>query len=316
MKSKKTKKTFLSRFWGLGIIALFIIVSKTEIGQNELKNILTEVIHLETATIVSKDRVERAPDVTLEGKELRVHFIDVGQADSIFIELPNNQTMLIDAGETGNGPEVVSYINDAGYSTLDYVVATHPHADQIGGMATIIEQLKINKFFMPKKEQTTNIFEKMIDALTNKSVDVYTAKSGVVILEEGALRIEIVAPTSDTYSDLNNYSAVLKLSYGENSFLFTGDAEVNSEEQISLDVEADVLKVGHHGSDSSTSTDFLRRVNPKYAVISVGEGNKFDHPSPSVIAKLEQAGVETFRTDLLGTIVFRSDGQNITILDE
>jgi competence protein ComEC len=119
----------------------------------------------------------------------------------------------------------------------------------------------------------------------------------------------------DAYTDLNNYSAVVKLTYGENSFLFTGDAETVSEEQITLDIEADVLKVGHHGSDSSTSIDFLRRVNPKYAVISVGEGNKYDHPSSSVISKLEQAGVEIYRTDLLGTVIFRSDGQNISILD-
>ena len=315
MKSKKTKRTFLSRFWALGIAFLFIIVSTTGIGQNELKNILLDVIHMETATIVSNDRMAKTPGVSTDGKELRVHFIDVGQADAIFIELPNQQTMLIDAGETGNGAEIVSYVHHAGYSTLDYVVATHPHADHIGGMATVIEQLTINKFFMPKKEQTTKIFEKMIDALSSKSVDVYTARSGVVILEEGALRIEIVAPTTDTYSDLNNYSAVVKLSYGENSFLFTGDAEVDSEELISLDVEADVLKVGHHGSDSSTSTDFLRRVNPKYAVISVGEGNKYDHPSPSVIDKLEQAGVEIYRTDLSGTIIFRSDGQNLSIVD-
>ncbi|MGB4589405.1 MAG: ComEC/Rec2 family competence protein [Clostridiaceae bacterium] len=313
MKSKKSKKTFLSRFSVWGMIALFIIVSTTGIGQNELKSILSKVIRLETATIVSNDHVERVPDLNLEGKELKVHFIDVGQADSIFIELPNSQSMLIDAGETGNGPEVVSYIKNAGYQTLDYVVATHPHADHIGGMATVIEELSINKFFMPKKEQTTKIFEKMIDALTTKSVEVYTAKSGVVIFEEGALRIEIVAPTSDTYSDLNNYSAVIRLTYGENSFLFTGDAEVDSEEQISQNLEADVLKVGHHGSDSSTSRDFLNRVNPKYAVISVGEGNKYDHPSPSVISKLEEAGVEIYRTDLLGTIVFQSDGHNISI---
>lgn len=315
MKSKKTKKTFLSRFWALGIIALFMIVSTTGIGQNELKNILSEVIRLETATIVSNDQVAKGSAINLDGKELRVHFIDVGQADAIFIELPSGKTMLIDAGETGNGAEIVSYIKNAGYSTLDYVVATHPHADHIGGMATVIDQLTINQFYMPKKEQTTNIFEKMIDGLTNKNVDVYTAKAGTIILEEGVLRVEIVAPTSDTYSDLNNYSAVVRLSYGENAFLFTGDAETDSEEQITLDIEADVLKVGHHGSDSSTSTDFLKRVNPKYAVISVGEGNKYDHPSPSVINKLEQAGVEIYRTDLLGTIIFRSDGQSLSIVD-
>lgn len=315
MKRKKSKKTLFSRFWVLSIAFLFIIVSTTGIGQNELKNILSEVIRLETATIVSKDHVAKAPAFNPDGKELRVHFIDVGQADAIFIELPNKQTMLIDAGEAENGVEVVSYIKDAGYSTLDYVVATHPHADHIGGMTTVIEQLKINKFFMPKKEQTTKIFEKMIDALTNKSINVYTARSGVVILEEGALRIEIVAPNSDTYTDLNNYSAVIKLSYGENTFLFTGDAEADSEKQISQDIKADVLKVGHHGSDSSTSIDFLARVNPKYAVISVGEGNKYDHPSPSTLSKLEKAGIKIYRTDLSGTIIFRSDGKNLSILD-
>lgn len=315
MKRKKSKKTVLSRFWALGIAFLFIIVSTTGIGQNELKHILSEVIRLEAATIASNDRVAKAPGVNTDGKELRVHFIDVGQADAIFIELPNRKTMLIDAGEAENGAEVVSYISDAGYSTLDYVVATHPHADHIGGMATVVEQLPINKFFMPKKEQTTKVFEKMIDALSNKNVDVYTAKSGVVILEEGALRIEILAPTTDTFSDLNNFSAVVKLSYGENSFLFTGDAEADSEELITSDVEADVLKVGHHGSDSSTSTDFLARVNPTYAVISVGEGNKYDHPSPSIISRLEKAGIEIYRTDLLGTIIFQSDGQNLSILE-
>lgn len=315
MKRKKSKKTFLSRFWALGIAFLFIIVSTTGIGQNELNDILSEVIRLGTATIASKDHVAKAPGMKTDGKELRVHFIDVGQADAIFIELPNKQTMLIDAGETGNGAEVVTYIKDKGYSTLDYVVATHPHADHIGGMTTVIEQLEINKFLMPKKEQTTKIFEKMIDALTSRSVDVYTAKAGVVILEEGALRIEIVAPLTDNYTDLNNYSAIVKLSYGEHSFLFTGDAETLSEKQISQNIEADVLKVGHHGSDSSTSSEFLARVNPKFAVISVGEGNKYDHPSPSIISKLEKAGIEIYRTDKLGTIVFRSDGQNLSILE-
>jgi len=254
-----------------------------------------------------------ATAVPTAGAKLRVHYIDVGQGDSEFIELPNGQTMLIDAGNPENGSEIVSYIKDLKYSKIDYLIATHPHADHIGGMATVVNELKIGKIYMPKKSTTTKTFEGLLAAIKNKGLTVNTAQAGVSLLKAGNISIDILAPVNISGDDLNQYSAVIKITYGENKFLFMGDAGEMSESQITADVKADVLKVGHHGSNTATSQAFLNKVSPKYAVIEVGKGNSYGHPTAATLAKLNSAGVKVYRTDESGTIIFTSDSKAITI---
>ncbi|WMJ24345.1 MBL fold metallo-hydrolase [Paludicola sp. MB14-C6] len=244
---------------------------------------------------------------------LKAHFLDVGQGDSIFIELPNKETMLIDAGNNADGNKIVNYIKNKGYSTLNYLVATHPHADHIGGMATVVESLGIGGIYMPRATTTTKTYETLLTTIQLKGLKIKTAKAGVSIINYGDLKIDIVAPNSDSYKDLNDYSAVLKLTYKNNSFLLTGDSETVSESEITANVKADVLKVGHHGSNSSTSNAFLSKVSPKYAVISVGKGNSYGHPTADTLTKLNKAGISIYRTDEVGTIIFTSDGAKITV---
>lgn len=290
-------------------------VIETPIKNNETP-VETPIVAIPIETPVEQiETVQENPVVNLPTiimKDLKVHFIDVGQADSIFIELPNGQSMLIDAGEAGNGPQVLSYVKNLGYNKLDYVIATHPHADHIGGMTFVINGIEIDSFYMPNKEHTTKTFENMIDALTVKNVSVYKAKAGVSILDQDGLSVNLLAPVSSSYTDLNNYSAVVMLKYQSNSFLFMGDAEIQVESQLSS-VKAEVIKIGHHGSDSSTMASFLSKVNPQYAVISVGTGNSYGHPANETILKLKDAGVNTYRTDQLGTIIFTSNGSSISV---
>lgn len=245
---------------------------------------------------------------------LVVHYIDVGQGDSTFIELPNGETMLIDAGERDRGDSVVAYINSAGYKKIDYLIGTHPHSDHIGGMAQVVNSLDIGKIYMPKAQTDTAVFENLLIAIKNKGMKIQTAKAGVTILS-GNLTVEILSPTEEEYDNLNNYSAVVKITYGSTSFLFMGDAESLVENEISADVSADVIKVGHHGSNTSSSSQFIKRVGASIAVISVGEGNSYGHPDSAVVSAWEKSGAVVMRTDLCGTIVIGSDGTEITTAD-
>jgi beta-lactamase superfamily II metal-dependent hydrolase len=232
----------------------------------------------------------------------------VGQGDAIFIELPTKETMLIDAASSNDAPDIIRYIREAGYSKIDYVIATHPHADHIGGMAEVVRSLDIGTFYMPKKAHTTKTFENMLLAVKAKNLGIHTAKAGVLLIDQGNLKVTMVAPVGETYTELNDYSAVIRLDYGSSSFLFMGDAEMKSEEEITADIDTDVLKVGHHGSDSSTSESLLARVTPDHAVISAGEGNTYGHPTPTTLDALTSRSIPIYRTDLSGTIVFTSDG--------
>jgi competence protein ComEC len=286
----------------------------TEIPSDNGKDDSSSISDPETPVVNedSEEPVVVVPVNTELSKPLKAHFIDVGQADSIFIELPNGQTLLIDAGDSKNGNQVVNYVKSLGYSQLDYVVATHPHADHIGGMTTVINNLKIGKFFMPEKEHTTKTFENMIDALALKSVDVFKAKSGTDIIKIDGLRANVLSPVSSYGDDLNNWSAVVKVVYKNNSFLFMGDAETKVEGQLS-NIDVDVLKVGHHGSDTSSGLSFLKKVTPEHAIISVGAGNSYGHPNQSVVSNLQSVGAKVYRTDLLGTIIVSSDGNSISV---
>ena len=242
--------------------------------------------------------------------ELRVSFIDVGQGDSEFIELPNGETLLIDAGTNETGADVVNYIESLGYSSIDYVVGTHPHEDHIGGLDDVIRTFDIGSVYMPKVTADTKTFEDVLDAVDEKGLTINTAKAGVSIVDGEDLSVKMLAPVLDEYDNTNDYSAVIKVVYGDTSFLFTGDAEEYAESLITGDVNADVLKVGHHGSSTSTGEAFLERVSPSYAVISCGLGNSYGHPHTETIEKL--GGIPVFRTDEMGTIVATSEGSEIS----
>ncbi|MEW8959126.1 MAG: ComEC/Rec2 family competence protein [Moorella sp. (in: firmicutes)] len=250
-----------------------------------------------------------------DGKELKVHFIDVGQADSILIQTPAGKAILIDGGNNDDGIKVVNYIKSQGVKELAAVVATHPHEDHIGGLDSVIKEIPVAAVYMPNAVTTTRTFEDFINAVKASGATRIRARGGVKMDIPG-LSVEFLAPNSNSYDELNNYSAVLKIAYGNTAFLFTGDAETVSEEEMlsaGYNLKADVLKVGHHGSASSTSAAFLKAVAPKYAVISVGKGNDYGHPDPRVLERLQRAGVKIYRTDEHGTVIIVSDGRNITI---
>jgi len=245
---------------------------------------------------------------------LKVHFLDVGQADAILLQLPNKRSMLIDAGNNEDAGFVVNYIKNAGVKKIDYLVGTHPHEDHIGGLDAVINSFDIGRIIMPAITHTTQTFRDVLEAIKNKGLKAVKVESGKVMLDENGLTVKLLAPVRDSYDDLNNYSAVVMVTFGETSFLFMGDAEDRSEADIlqnEADVKANVLKVGHHGSSSSTTEALLKAVSPEYAVISVGKDNDYGHPSPYTLAKLNDAGVKVFRTDLQGTITATSDGKTI-----
>lgn len=244
---------------------------------------------------------------------LSVHYLDVGQGDSIFIELPNKKCMLIDAGENMYGKSITEYITNLGYSKIDYLVATHPHADHIGSMAYVVNHNDIGEIYMPKVATTTKTYEKLLTAISDKGLKVKSAKAGMNIIDDGNFSIDILAPVTIEEDDLNNCSIILKMNYKNDSFLFLGDAEKKELETVTADMSAEVLKVGHHGSRTSTTKALLEEVNPKYAVISLGKDNSYGHPHKSTLELLDKFNVETYRTDKDGTIVISTEGSGVTI---
>ena len=246
-------------------------------------------------------------------EDLKVHFLDVGQGDSIFIELPTNETILIDASIKDASNKIINYLREENVSKIDYVFATHPHSDHIGGMSAVIKTFDIGQIYMPKAVTTTKTYENLLLTIKDKNLKIKAAKAGNTIIDTDDLKLVVLAPNQDSYESLNNYSIVLKLTYKEKSFLFMGDAETLSEKEITGDIQADVLKVGHHGSRTSTSQAFLNKVNPSYAVISVGLNNDYKHPHQEVIDRLEKKSIKIYRTDQNGDIIFTTDGYNIDV---
>ena len=249
--------------------------------------------------------------------KLAVHFLDVGQGDAELISLPNGKTMLIDAGEAECGKRVVSDLKALGVTRLDYVVATHPHADHIGGLPEVLSSFPIGAVYLSNGTATTQTYKNFLTAVKNCGAPAYVVRAGAPIFtDEGGASANVVAPNSDSYKDLNNYSVVIRLCYGSRAFLFTGDAEALSEGEISADVRADVLKVGHHGSSSSTSPAFLKKVAPRYAVIEVGADNDYGHPAAVTLRRLRSAGAAVYRTDQNGTVTIICDGTNLLVSTE
>lgn len=306
MKTEPLKK-MLSFIMLSSMLALTSCSSGAEASENE--KFLPEA---QNDTIVTSVGGGNNADDNAESS-LRVSFIDVGQGDSEFIELPNGETLLIDAGTNETGADVVNYIESLGYSSIDYVVGTHPHEDHIGGLDDVIRTFDVESVYMPKVTADTKTFEDVLDAVDEKGLTINTAKAGVTLVDGDGLSVKMLAPVLDEYDNTNDYSAVIRIVYDDTSFIFMGDAEQYAEDLITGDVSADVLKVGHHGSSTSTGEEFLQRVSPSYAVISCGLGNSYGHPHIETMEKLGSLGIPVFRTDEMGTVVATSDGKEISI---
>jgi len=269
-----------------------------------------------TALGLKKPPVAAIPEE--DDGNLYVHFIDVGQGDCELI-VSGGKAVLIDCGEKKYAEYVISYIKSLKITKLDCIIATHPHSDHIGGMEAIIDEFKPDVLYMPQVREdvtpTTSAFVRMLDAIERNEAERLYARDGAVI-DYGFWRLEFIAPVFNTYDNLNDYSVVVKAVCGENSFLFTGDIESSAEKDIldsGADISADVLKVAHHGSLTSSSARFLKAVGGDFAVIEVGAGNGYGHPNDGTVKRLEENGYEICRTDVFGDIVFVSDSYGINI---
>lgn len=247
--------------------------------------------------------------------ELKVHYIDVGQGASQLIIGSSGKTILIDAGNNDKATLVVNYLKKQGVSKIDILIGTHPDADHVGGMDAVIDNFDIGKTYMPKAQSNTKTFEDVLLAIQRKGLKVTTAKAGLTLDWESNTNVQMIAPV-EQYSDTNDMSAVIHLSYGQTSFLFMGDAESKSEQDMigsKVNLKSDVLLVGHHGSNSSSSQAFLDAVKPSYAVIQVGKSNNYGHPTAEVLKRLSDHGVKTYRTDEQGNIIFTTNGKDIFV---
>lgn len=245
--------------------------------------------------------------------KLIVHFLDVGQGDSIFIELPNGKTMLVDAGENYHGQGIIDYVQTIGYQKLDYVVATHPHEDHIGSMPYIVRNFEIGSIYMPDVTANTATFESLLKAIKAKGLRVKNGRTGVHIIKDGELTADIIAPDKPDESNLNNSSIVLLLTFGNVSYLLTGDAETKELNAIRADMHATVLKAGHHGSKTSTTQTLLKKISPSVTVISCGKNNDYGHPHAEVLKMLKSVNSSVYRTDRDQTVIVTTDGSSLTV---
>lgn len=242
--------------------------------------------------------------------EVLVYFIDVGQADAIYIK-DGNSNMMIDAGNNADGKLLVKYLQSLNVNNFKYVVGTHAHEDHIGGMDDIINNFKIDNFYMPEAISTSKTFEDVLDALDKNKVTFQTPKIGDKFTLENT-NFEVLSIGNDT-SDLNDTSLVLKMSYNNTCVLFMGDASSNVEKNLlNKDIDCQVLKVGHHGSRYSSSDEFIKKVNPTYGIIMVGKDNKYGHPTKKALDILNKYKVTIHRTDEEGTIVMHLKGNDIS----
>lgn len=248
-----------------------------------------------------------------DGSVLQVHFIDVGQADCILIA-SQGKYMLVDAGNNEDAELITDYLDGMGVETLDYLIGTHPHEDHIGSLDAVIENFDVQTLIMPPVTTATKTFEDVLDAADARSVSITLPEVGMSY-ELGSAAFTIIAPAGEYGDELNDWSVGIRLRYGETAFVMCGDAEIAAEEDMlgaGSSLSADVLKLSHHGSTTSSSDEFIRAVNPEFAVISCGEGNSYGHPHDEIIEMLESRGIKYFRTDLQGSVVASSDGESIT----
>lgn len=246
---------------------------------------------------------------------MTVSTIDVGQGDSIFIQFPNSSNMLVDAGDSAHGKTVVSYLNSLKISKIDILVATHPHADHIGGMSDVLGAFKVGKVWDSGYNHGSQMQRQFLQIIKNKNIRYGTPKAGFTE-QIGTVRVDVLAPVrslNGTESDANNNSIILRISYGKVSFLLMGDAETEERATVGHWSGSTVLKVAHHGSRNSTDAGFLKAVAPKIAIISVAAQNSYGHPHQQTMRALKNAKVKVYATATSGTIIISSDGKTLNV---
>lgn len=248
--------------------------------------------------------------------ELKLHMIDVGQADC-FLFVKGDKVALVDCGTRSTGKDAVEYIKSLGITRIDYVFGTHPHDDHMGGMYDIITNFEVGKIIIPQVKEgqvTTNWYIKLMKQIVDGNYEVEYSKTGNEYFLGGA-KIQIVWQSELEQDNVNNYSDIIKVSFGDMDVLMTGDAETEIEEEVlrsGVQIDAEILKVGHHGSDTSSSDEFLDEIDPDYGLISCKVGNKYEHPTKNTMEKLQQREVEVYRTDECGTVIATITSSGVT----
>lgn len=321
-KKKNNFKQFVLAVFILFLLAgleYFGIIEKIDnlFAQTGLVEYFDEIENsntITTATVKTNTQIVSSVSekIIVQEDKLNVLFFKVGQADCELI-IANGQTMLIDAGNRSDGEQIVNALKGLGISKLDYVIGTHIHEDHIGGMSYIVDSIDIGKFYLPyNTTSTASYYEKLLTSLTNKGMSINQATVGDKF-NLGNASCEIMAVRNDEPENINEESIVLELTYGTQKFLFMGDAEETNEKLRSWN-DVDVLKVGHHGSNTSSSEEFLKQVLPEIAVISVGEGNSYGLPKENIIKRFEKIGSTIYRTDIDGTIQIVCDGEKNEVI--
>ena len=298
--------------------------------KNNTKLISGVVIFIIAVLAFAGSRLIKEPETLFEDTGLRnyqqsesnmmyVDFIDVGQGNCTLVHM-GDTAILVDSGEVGAAQTVISYIKNLGIDELDCVLVTHPHSDHMGAMTKILYEFEIKDLIMPEIPEdiipTNSTYEKYLTAVSDNAENVIPAEAGMTY-SYGEMNLEILAPLHG-YDNLNDMSAVSRISFGETSVMFMGDASTAVEKDLlntGKDFSADIINIGHHGSKTASSQKWLEAVNPEFAVICCGAGNEYGHPHSVVTERLDNIGIEYYRTDLNGTVVFQSNSKEFTKLD-
>lgn len=297
------------------ILSLIILLSFTGCQPSDV-DVLQEnlsTIQQENEDNNEPSRKDESSSIELpESSRFEVHYIDVGQADSALV-FCDNEVMLIDGGNASDSSLIYTYLKNRNVSKIDYLICSHPHEDHIGGLPAALSNFDVKSVYAPSVTSDSGVYNTFVNKVSQKGLTIQEPACGSSF-EFGSSNVEFFGPVYAT-SDLNNSSIILKITYGETSFLFTGDAEREEEQDVlskGYDLSATVLKVGHHGSGNSTTYPFLREIMPKYAVISVGVKNNYNHPSEDALSRLRDADVTVYRTDMQGDIIAVSDGKTVS----